>query len=276
MNFIDFTEAEARRIWDGDQHRRRSIEKARRFGKFLDYGARHIWELKAGDIHRFFDELTEEGLSDNTVNHYAAMFSAVFKHAARLEVIDHVPQFTWKKLENTARPTYYTEDQLASIDRFLRNHRHSWMAPLCTLSAQTGMRLSECLSVTPETLSQDGQGNWWVYLPKTKNGDSRWVPVNSKARAALAELNDKPSTYWNQSAFYKTWARMRRIVLDGKQDYVFHTLRHTAATNMANDLKANTEVIGQMLGHRSLQTTRKYIKAKPEALQMLAAQLGEL
>jgi integrase len=44
---------------------------------------------------------------------------------------------------------------------------------------------------------------------------------------------------------------------------------------MANDLQVNSILIGQMLGHRSEQTTRKYIHAKPQNLLNIAQKLSE-
>ena len=91
---------------------------------------------------------------------------------------------------------------------------------------------------------------------------------------AIEALDYDCGHHFDEKKFYSTWTRMRRAVLKGNKNYVFHTLRHTAATVMANDLHANTTVIGLLLGHRSEKTTNKYIKAKPKALQALAAQMA--
>ena len=116
---------------------------------------------------------------------------------------------------------------------------------------QTGMRLGEILSVNLHSIEKDDKGNDWIYLPETKNGDDRAVPVNAKTYAALAALDFLPARHFEHTRFYRAWGRMRADVLHNDPRYVFHTLRHTAATKMANDLKANSAVIGLMLGHRS-------------------------
>ena len=56
-------------------------------------------------------------------------------------------------------------------------------------------------------------------------------------------------------------------------DFVFHATRHTAAFKMANELGINTMVIAQALGHSSLQTTQKYVKAKPKYLLEIGVQI---
>jgi integrase len=63
---------------------------------------------------------------------------------------------------------------------------------------------------------------------------------------------------------------MRRAVLNGDTRYTFHTTRHTCATTLANSGAYNTDLIGRFLGHRDLNTTRKYIKTAPETLRSMA------
>jgi integrase len=57
---------------------------------------------------------------------------------------------------------------------------------------------------------------------------------------------------------------MRKDLLKGEKLYVFHSLRHTFATRLANEFKLNNTVIAAMMGHRSLVTTSKYVKMMPE------------
>ena len=272
-NFYEFTKDHAHLMWRGD-HRVKSTRKAERFTEFLDYATRDIGDFKPRDIHLFFDHLSATGLSDNTVNHYAAMLTKVFKQAVKEEVIDHAPQFTWRQLEDTQRPLYFTKVQLEDIEAYFRRSSEPWMEHFVVIGHQTGMRLGEICQVTPEKIITDDDGHIWIHLTKTKNGHERWVPVNERTRAALKALGDNCTNYFEHTRFYRVWGQMRRKVLGNDSRYVFHTLRHTAATVMANDLKANTAVIGILLGHRSEKTTRKYIKAKPSALQQLAAQLA--
>jgi integrase len=272
--FLQFTLDQSHLIWRGD-HLRKSEAKAHKFDAFADFSTRPISDFKPRDIHAFFDHLNKQGLSDNTVNHYAAMLTKVFGHAVKEEVITHAPKFTWRQIEQVPRPLYFTQDQLEAIEAYFRESTDDkWLEHFVIIGHQTGMRLGEICQITPDKIVTDDDGHTWIYLAKTKNGHDRWVPVNKRTRAALRALDDNCTGYFEHTKFYRAWGRMRRDVLKGDTRYVFHTLRHTAATVMANDLKANTAVIGILLGHRSEKTTRKYIKAKPSALQQLAAQMA--
>lgn len=271
--FQEFTTDHSHLMWRGDHHRK-SVRKAEIFAQHGDFDTRHIGDFKPRHVHEFFDALGSKGLSDNTINHYAAMLTKVFKQAVKEEVIDHAPAFTWRHVEDTQRPLYFTKEQLKAIEAWFRASPEPWLEHFVVIGHQTGMRLGEICQVTPDKIVQDDNGHTWVYLAKTKNGHERWVPVNERTRASLRALGDDCTSYFEHTRFYRAWGRMRRDILRNDKRYVFHTLRHTAATVMANDLKANTAVIGILLGHRSEKTTRKYIKAKPSALQQLAAQMA--
>ena len=272
VTFAQFVDQEAHRLWHGD-HLKRSVTKAQKFSDYADHAQRHIGDFKPSDIHHFFDYLSVEGLSDNTVNHYAAMLTKVFKHAVKEEVITHAPQFTWRRVGDTQRPLYFTKNQLASIEQWFRESSEPWVEHFVTIGHQTGMRLGEICQIAPHSVTEDDNRDIWVHLTKTKNGTERYVPVNPRVYSALEALGFDCRGYFEHTRFYRAWGAMRKDILGGDTRYVFHTLRHTAATVMANDLKANTAIIGILLGHRSEKTTRKYIKAKPSALQALAAQM---
>ena len=67
--------------------------------------------------------------------------------------------------------------------------------------------------------------------------------------------------------FYTAWNCLRRGVLNGDERLVFHSLRHTFATRLANEFRLNNTVVAKIMGHRSLVTTSKYVKLMPEVQQ---------
>tara|TARA_R100001377_G_scaffold22923_2_gene12325 strand:+ start:221 stop:1045 length:825 start_codon:yes stop_codon:yes gene_type:complete len=272
IDFETFVSQEAQRLWDGD-HLKRSLAKAAKFSNFKDFGTRPIDSFKPHHIHSFFDMLSESGRGNNTINHYAACLAKVFSQATDAEFITHGPKFTWKKIKGNKRPLYYTSEQLLAMEAYFDEYsKHWWIRHLIIIGAETGMRIGEILTLDPSSFSLADSGNTWAFLEKTKNGEERYVPINKRVRKALSDLGDQPSLHWNEHEFYRAWGVMRSRLLHNDDRYVFHTLRHTCATRMANDFKANTAVIGLMLGHKSEATTRKYIKSKPEALQALVDQ----
>jgi integrase len=110
-----------------------------------------------------------------------------------------------------------------------------------------------------------------VRLPLTKNGSSRWVPLSSRAVAALrgldASASDRPFPIAH-AALSKMFDRLcARATLP---DLRFHDLRHTAATRLAEKLP-NVIELAAVTGHRSIQMLKRYYHPAAEAL---AAKLG--
>ena len=106
--FLEYADDEAARMWNGT-HKERSLKMAEKFDAFSDFGTRPITKYKPRNIHNLLDYLTDEcDLSNNTANHYAAMIIKVFKHAYKNQDIERVPDFTWKKVKNAHRMSYFT------------------------------------------------------------------------------------------------------------------------------------------------------------------------
>lgn len=271
MTFLELVHMDAKLIWDGEAHRARSIGKAERFAAFSDHETRDISEFKPSHIHRFFDSLQEQGLSNNTINHYGAMIIKVFGHAVSEEHISHVPKFKYRKVKGNKRPLYFTLSQIDLMSVYFRKSAEfTGLEHYLTIGIQTGMRIGEIRSINERTLFIDETGGYSVYLADTKNGDSRTVPINDKALRAIRALGTDVSKNWNSKLFYRGWKYMRRAVLNNDTRYTFHTTRHTCATTLANSGAYNTDLIGKYLGHRDLNTTRKYIKTAPETLRSMA------
>jgi len=271
MTFLELVHMDAKLIWDGEAHRARSITKAERFASFSDYETRGIGDYKPSHIHRFFDSLAEQGLSNNTINHYGAMIVKVFGHAVSEEHISHVPKFKYRKVKGNKRPLYFTKSQIDLMSAYFRNSADFRdLEFYLIIGIHTGMRIGEIRSINESTLVIDETGGYSVYLADTKNGDSRTVPINDEALRAIRKLGTDVSKNWNSKLFYKGWKHMRRAVLNDDSRYTFHTTRHTCATTLANSGAYNTDIIGKFLGHRDLNTTRKYIKTAPETLRSMA------
>jgi integrase len=199
------------------------------------------------------------------------MIVKVFSHAVSEEHISHVPKFKYRKVKGNQRPLYFTKSQIDLMSAYFRNSSEfGGLEHYLTIGIQTGMRIGEIRSINERTLILDETGGYSVYLAETKNGDSRTVPINDKALRAVRALGTDVSKNWNSKLFYRGWKHMRRAVLNGDTRYTFHTTRHTCATTLANSGAYNTDLIGRFLGHRDLNTTRKYIKTAPETLRSMA------
>ncbi|MBD3633657.1 MAG: site-specific integrase [Methylophaga sp.] len=98
---------------------------------------------------------------------------------------------------------------------------------------------------------------------KTKNGDPVYSPLPAPVLDVLAEYREVgnglifPSTTDPDKPFdfKKQWNRARKLAqID---DFRWHDLRHDAASTLARDGRTLLE-IAEILGHRSLQSTKRY------------------
>jgi integrase len=143
-----------------------------------------------------------------------------------------------------------------------------WMKPLVEFGLETGMRRGEMLALTWANVDLI---NRTAYLPLTKNGESRSVPLSSKAIQILESLPRsingevfpiKPEAV--AAAFIKATRRA------GVKDFHFHDLRHTAITHLATKLP-NLIELASVSGHKSLTMLKRYYHptAKELALKLV-------
>jgi integrase len=87
-----------------------------------------------------------------------------------------------------------TEDEEARLLDELKpvRRRSPWMVPLVKLALKTAMRRGELLALRWENVNLEAQT---AFLPMTKNGSARIVPLSKKAVAILEGLpNNRQGT----------------------------------------------------------------------------------
>ena len=151
--------------------------------------------------------------------------------------------------------------------------RNPWMLPLVKLAIETAMRQGELISLTWENTNLE---NATAYLPLTKNGDSREIPLSSKAVAILKKLPrsiDGRVFPITQNALQMVWERalpraIRTYKADCEKcsvtalptflaDLRFHDLRHEATSRIAEKL-SNILELASVTGHKDLQMLKRY------------------
>ena len=99
----------------------------------------------------------------------------------------------------------------------------SWyLWPVVVLAIETAMRRGEILGLRWEHIDLDKKT---VFLPMTKNGSSRWVPLSDEAIAKLSKAptgTDHPFPV-TDVAFRQAWDRLRTRA--DITDLTFHDLR---------------------------------------------------
>lgn len=143
------------------------------------------------------------------------------------------------------------------------------------LALETAMRMRECYTLTVDQVSLPKKT---VFLERTKNGDSRQVPLSSTALVLLREWMASESLtiksregrlfpFWRGEAgpaaldevtsdvstmFRNTFARAAVV------DFHFHDLRHEATCRLYEKTTLSDVLIAKITGHRSMRTLQRY------------------
>jgi len=284
VTLADFVATHSKIIWGGGAHEKKSLAKMRRFCAFSDYGKQKLDSFDPQHLYEFMSHIETtptarkaNGCSPATTNRYVACLSSVFKHAEEMGLIQQAPRVKFRKISKHEqhKRRFLSDRELDALLKFLSvlPSDYHWVREFCIIGINTGMRLGEIRSLDANNIEHDENGAWLV-LEQTKNGDDRRVPANEAVLEALANLSNEPSCHFEEHRFYNTMRRARRAVAPNDTSFVFHSLRHTAASTMANDLQINTILIARLLGHKSLKTTEGYVHIKGDAAADVGAAMG--
>ena len=140
---------------------------------------------------------------------------------------------------------------------FAAEKSRSWyLWPVVILAIETAMRRGEILGLRWEHIDLDKGA---VFLPMTKNGSSRWVPLSDEAVAKLREApkdTDRPFPV-TDVAFRQAWDRLRTRA--NMTDLTFHDLRHEAISRMFDNGMKVHEVMA-VSGHRTASQLFRYVQ----------------
>ena len=154
------------------------------------------------------------------------------------------PAYVPMEPEHNARHVYYT---LQQIRKHLKAIDDAEVRAFATIAAFTGMRRGEIAGLTKADIGKE----FLTVRPATvKSRKPRLVPIMPEIRAALKYV---PFSYHKDTYSHAIGAAGFRL----------HDLRHSTASLLLNS-GASLEVVGQVLGHASLQTTRRYAHLAPE------------
>jgi len=230
-----------------------------------------IANLSPTKIAAFRDERLAQ-VSAGTVIRELAYLSSII-NIARREWGIHVPnpvQLVRKPSSPEGRNRILASDEKLALLAALSptDRRNTWVKPIVELALETAMRRGELLSLRWTNVDL---AHRIAFLPTTKNGESRTVPLSSDAVKVLQSLPRSidgvvfPIEHATLHAAFK-----RGVTRAGLINLRFHDLRHTAITEMAKKLP-NIIELSAVSGHKNLAMLKRYYHPDPK---QLAQKLG--
>lgn len=224
--------------------------------------------LTPSKIAEYRDERLKE-VTAGTVIRELCYFSSIINHARRewgINIINPVA-LVRKPASPKGRTRILEADEKARLMRVLneapKNNFSIWMPFIVEFALETAMRQAEICNLKWENVDLAKRT---AYLPISKNGESRYVPLST---TAIKILNCLPRSIdgrvfpVNRSTVSVTFTRNARKA--NVQNFRFHDLRHTAITNMAGKL-TNVIELSAVTGHKTLAMLKRYTHFNAEDL----------
>lgn len=134
--------------------------------------------------------------------------------------------------------------------------RNSFLRPVVELALETAMRQAEIARLEWDRVDLDKRV---IHLILTKNGDSRGVPLSSRATLILDGLGRSKNgpVFPGLTPEAIKRAFIRACARAGLENFHFHDLRHEATSRMF-EKGLNPMEVASVTGHRTLQMLKRY------------------
>jgi integrase len=276
--YVSFSKADQYTVADAIRRYRKEIlphktNDGRNVARHLDRWEKELGHLKLSRLNpsliaevrdRMLAEniLPEKVRSTSTVSRYLASLSHVLSTAVReWQWMHENPCLKVKKPKAApGRIRYLSREELSRLAEECKKSQNSDLYLIFLIALTTGARKSEILGLKGKNIDLE---NHLFLLLDTKNGDNRTLPISDqifemiKARAINRDSFLFPSQKDpNQPTCIRSaWeAAVKRA---GLSDFRFHDVRHTTASYLTMS-GSSTREVAEILGHKSMQTTKRY------------------
>lgn len=240
-----------------------AVEEAYRINAWLRHSMADsfIANLRGADFARWRDQRIQDGKSANTIRLDLAVISNVYT-VAKTEwgfesITNPIPNIRSPKLPNGR--TRRVDD--LELELIISNTDSPFLPTFVILAVETGMRRGELARLEWQHVNFHKKTLW---LPDTKNGHERTVPLSSKAIHTLSGL---PKAHHGEifgiTAHAMTIAFVRACKRAGFEDLRFHDLRHEAISRFFERGLSLPEVAA-ISGHKTWAMLTRYTHLKVE------------
>ncbi len=212
-------------------------------------------------------------VSKSSVIRELSYFSSIINHARRewgINTLNPIP-LVKKPPSTPGRNRILSEDELnrlyAALKPKIKSSNH-WILPLTKFALESAMRRGEILGMRWEHINLETRT---AFIPLTKNGESRLVPLSLSAVEILKSLpRNLHGDVFPVNGTTLSAAIDKARVQAKIENFHFHDLRHMAITKLAEKLP-NLIELSAVSGHKSLAMLKRYYHPSAE---LLAQKIG--
>ncbi len=228
---------------------------------FLGY--KKMTLVQKADIERILKPLVNQG-NFATANRILALFSGMYNRAIEWGYPDENPTKGIKKQREKSQERFLQPDELPRFFEMLNSVENENFKNYILLSLFTGQRKNNVLSMKWSQIDLS-LGIW--FIPYTKNGESLNCALSDEAIKLLSDMKQNATSEWilpsetSASGHYEEPKRAWKTLLKnaGIENLHLHDLRRTLGSYQAIG-GSSLQIIGQSLGHKSLQSTQIYAR----------------
>lgn len=255
-----------RKKWSIAKDGAKSAKRAQKCITYLQSIGQETSAVSPVAIDKMIAHFLDKGISRSTINRYLSALSVLLHEANRLALGAFPPPSIEKLKEPDPRDVTVTPEMEAALIRALPE---DW-APVAILLVETGLRLSELFAANWSTAADLGE----VQVVTSKSGRGRSVPLTERALGAVCRLwlEVDTGTLSGKRSFQDAFRRAATAC--SFSGVTPHTLRHTCATRLAAK-GVPIPTIAKWLGHRSIETTMRYVHPDQDALRAARDQMND-
>ncbi|QEY15506.1 site-specific integrase [Cellvibrio sp. KY-GH-1] len=248
------------------------IVRLKMFARFAIAGVRLV-DLRRENFDQYIDDRLVT-VQASSVNRELNLMSHCLTQARRWRLMDHNPMTDLKRPKNPPhRDRRIFDKEIEALLVVLRYSEQSEVrqqqqrvAVAFLFAIETAMRLGEICSLVADNVDLEART---AFLPDTKNGTSRTVPLSREAVRLLNRLRPWPERGAILGVSSKTVTTLfaRAVGLAGIDDLVFHDSRHEGTTRLAGKLP-NVLDLARVTGHKDIKQLMTYYNKTAAELAM--------
>lgn len=256
------------------------------------FGDRIMTDIDIFDLREHIDSMTDEGQRATTINRKKAVLSSVYKFALSRGYVDtNIVRNVIIDDDSKCRDRVLSDDERQRLIKACQESHWKKLYLIVLMAMTTGARKGELMNLRWCDVSFKDST---AYLGDSKNGTSRELHFAPVVMAELKRFQEVgtglifPSDEIPSQPldFRKAWSKALRTANISEKDilnpdgsvklekFTFHCLRHGFCSALSDSGKELNQ-IAKLAGHKSIQTTMRYIHQGREQKRLIVDELAQ-
>ena len=256
------------------------------------FGDRFMTDLDVFDIREYIDGMIDDGIRGTTINRKKAVLSSVFKFALSRGYIDaNIIRDVVVENDTKQRDRVLSADERQRLLKACQESHWDKLYLLVLMAMSTGARKGELLKLRWCDIDLK---NCSTYLADTKNGEAKELHFPPAVMDELKRLQAVGSGLifaggnpTEPMDFRKAWSKALKVADISEKDtlnpdgsvklekFTFHCLRHGFCSALSDSGKEINQ-IAKLAGHKSIQTTMRYIHQGRDQKRQIVNELAQV